>query len=226
MAKTEDVEDVAINTPPSAETLDKISEFTVLDRKGEKHTFKSIYDGPESDERVLVVFIRHFFCGSCREFVSALSNIKPASLQKLPTPTSIVIIGLGDPGLIDSYVTQTKCPFPIYADPTMKIYTELDMIVSRAMGARPQYFRKSMACVVAESLVNWVKHMRTGLMFKGGATGQNGGEFLFEPGPGGDGGKVVTWCHRMGDVRNHTSMEGLREVIDPEGLVLGKNELR
>lgn len=68
MAKTEDVKDVAIDTPPSAETLNKISEFTVLDRKGEKHTFKSIYDGPGSDGRVLVVFIRHFFCGVCSYF--------------------------------------------------------------------------------------------------------------------------------------------------------------
>lgn len=107
----------------------------------------------------------------------------------------------------------------------MKLYKELDMVVSRAMGARPQYFRKNMACVVAESLVNWVKHMGTGLMFKGGATGQNGGELLFEHSGDGDGGKVVTWCHRMGDVRDHTSMKGLREVLDPNGLVLGKIEI-
>lgn len=63
MAKAKDVKDVAIDTPPSAETLKKISEYTVLDRKREKHTFKSIYDGPVSDKRVLVIFIRHFFCG-------------------------------------------------------------------------------------------------------------------------------------------------------------------
>lgn len=104
----------------------------------------------------------------------------------------------------------------------MDLYRELDMVVSKAMGKRPQYFRKNMACVVAESLVNWVKHMGTGLMFKGGATGQNGGELLFESSPDGDRGKVVTWCHRMGGARDHTSMEGLREVLDPEGLVLGR----
>ncbi|KAJ5661221.1 uncharacterized protein N7484_000593 [Penicillium longicatenatum] len=221
MKTTDDVKDIAIDTPPSAETLNKIREYTVLDRKGEQHSFKSIYDGPDS-ERVLVVFIRHFFCGSCREFITALSKISPTSLQTLPTPTSIVIVGLGDPGLIDSYVRQTNCPFPIYTDPSMKLYTELELVVSKAMGPRPAYFRKNMACVVAESFFNWVKHAGTGLMFKGGKTGQNGGEFLFESAPGGDGGKVVSWFHRMGGARDHTSMEGLRGVLDPEGLVLGK----
>ncbi|KAJ5933431.1 hypothetical protein N7454_005760 [Penicillium verhagenii] len=214
-------ESIELDTLPSTQTLDKIGEYTVLDRMGDKHTFKSIYDGPDSDNRVLVVFIRHFYCGSCREFVRALSNtISPFHLQNLPTPTSIVIIGLGDPGLIDSYVTQTRCPFPIYVDPTMNLYTDLDMVTSVSLGARPEYFHKSMACVVAQSFVNWMKHMGTGLMTKGGNTGQNGAEILFETGE--DGKKTVTWCHRMANARNHTGMPGLRKVLDPEGLVLRK----
>lgn len=49
--------------PPSVETIRKVEGYTVLDNKGEKHTFKSVYDGPDSTGRVLVIFIRHFFCG-------------------------------------------------------------------------------------------------------------------------------------------------------------------
>lgn len=49
--------------PPSASDLHKVEDYKILDRKGEAHTFRSIYNGPDSTKRVLVVFIRHFFCG-------------------------------------------------------------------------------------------------------------------------------------------------------------------
>lgn len=47
---------------PTAEVLKIADGIEVLDGKGEKHTFKSIYSGPEVPRRVLVVFVRHFFC--------------------------------------------------------------------------------------------------------------------------------------------------------------------
>ncbi|KAF4495049.1 hypothetical protein FAGAP_8875 [Fusarium agapanthi] len=47
---------------PIAEAL-KIADGTeILVGKGEKHTFKSIYNGAGLPRRVLVVFVRHFFC--------------------------------------------------------------------------------------------------------------------------------------------------------------------
>jgi hypothetical protein len=61
-AKPESKESTA-EQPPSAETLRKVDDYTVLDKKGKKHTFRSLYAGPESTSRVLVIFIRHFFCG-------------------------------------------------------------------------------------------------------------------------------------------------------------------
>lgn len=47
---------------PTVEALKVADGIEVLDGKGEKHTFKSIYSGPELSRRVLVVFVRHFFC--------------------------------------------------------------------------------------------------------------------------------------------------------------------
>jgi hypothetical protein len=49
--------------PPTADVIKKIEDYTVLDKQGQKLSFKSIYDGPDSTGRVLVIFIRHFFCG-------------------------------------------------------------------------------------------------------------------------------------------------------------------
>jgi hypothetical protein len=48
---------------PTPETCRKIEDYQVLDREGKKHSFKSVYDGPSSADRVVVIFIRHFFCG-------------------------------------------------------------------------------------------------------------------------------------------------------------------
>lgn len=48
---------------PSREVLDKIKDYIVLDRDGKTHTFKSLYSGPNVARRVLVIFVRHFFCG-------------------------------------------------------------------------------------------------------------------------------------------------------------------
>lgn len=54
------------NDLPSQATLRKLENHTVLDADGKSHTFKSIYSGHNVARRVLVIFIRHFFCGVSR----------------------------------------------------------------------------------------------------------------------------------------------------------------
>jgi len=53
------------NEIPSQETIKKIANISVLDRDGRSIPFKNIYSGPNVARRVLVIFIRHFFCGVC-----------------------------------------------------------------------------------------------------------------------------------------------------------------
>ncbi|KAJ5724183.1 hypothetical protein N7488_002218 [Penicillium malachiteum] len=197
---------VPSNELPSIKSLQKCKEFTVLDKKGEAHTFQSLYDGEST--RILIIFIRHFFCGA----------ITPSDLETLPNPPSIIIIGCGDPGLIDFYATETKCPYPIYADPERKLYKELGMFSNYGMGARPEYFRRSMLRVIGDSMIQTLKHFGTGLMMKGGESSQNGGEFIFEAVAGSEE-KSLTWCHRMTNTRDHLGMEELKQVLDPEGQV-------
>ena len=48
------------DTLPNAKMLDKAGGLMVLDADKRKHSFKSLYEGKG---RILVVFIRHFFCG-------------------------------------------------------------------------------------------------------------------------------------------------------------------
>ena len=48
---------------PTQETLDKAADLPVLGADGSSHPFKSLYSGEGVARRVLVVFVRHFFCG-------------------------------------------------------------------------------------------------------------------------------------------------------------------
>lgn len=51
------------NELPSPETIQRIGDYIVLDRHGKTHTFKSLYTGRNVARRVLIIFVRHFFCG-------------------------------------------------------------------------------------------------------------------------------------------------------------------
>lgn len=48
---------------PSMVMQRQVENHTVLDRNGDAHPFRSLYSGPDSASRVLVIFVRHFFCG-------------------------------------------------------------------------------------------------------------------------------------------------------------------
>lgn len=51
------------NSLPTPETLRKLEQYTVLDESGKSRPFKSLYTGPNVARRVLIIFVRHFFCG-------------------------------------------------------------------------------------------------------------------------------------------------------------------
>lgn len=51
------------NTIPSQALLRKVADVQVLDQDGKSRPFKSLYSGPMVAGRVLVIFVRHFFCG-------------------------------------------------------------------------------------------------------------------------------------------------------------------
>lgn len=130
------------------------------------------------------------------------------------------------------YIDATGCPFPIYTDPSRKLFDTLGMIKTLAPGVRPAYQRQSMASSVAASLVQGLKQLPTGLATRSGDHRQVGGEFLFEPvepespvpeiSEGnekdeamqyGAEEKRVSWCHRMKTTRDHTEVPVLRKIL-------------
>ncbi|KAI9784563.1 MAG: hypothetical protein M1839_001785 [Geoglossum umbratile] len=199
---------------PTQENLDKAADLPVLSVDGSSQPFRSLYSGEGVAHRVFVVFVRHFFCGNCQSYVRSLSaSITPDSLLSLPEPTSIVVVGCGSPELIHMYTEATQCPFPIYAEPTRKLYDQLGMLRTLSLGSKqPDYMRSSILAGVFRSMVQSVKAGSGAI--KGGDLRQVGGEFLFEEG------KVV-WCHRMKNTRDHSEIPELRRIL---GLGHGPDE--
>lgn len=142
----------------------------------------------------------------CQDFLRALcASLGPQDLMNLQHPTTISLIGCGDPTLLKDYISNTNCSFPIYADPSRKLYETLGMTCSLSQGSKkPDYQVSSLMGVVGKSLVQVVSS-GTGA-FKGGHQSQNGGEFLFEN-------DKVTWCHRMRNTRDHTEIPLLRQIL-------------
>jgi hypothetical protein len=51
---------------PSDEKIAKVADFPVLDVDGKKVPFRSLYEGANGEKKnhkVLVIFVRHFYCG-------------------------------------------------------------------------------------------------------------------------------------------------------------------
>ncbi|KFA74793.1 hypothetical protein S40288_06623 [Stachybotrys chartarum IBT 40288] len=170
------------NELPSPDLIRKIENYMVLDRHGKSSSFKSLYSGPNAARRVLVIFIRHFFCGNCQDYLRTLSeSITPEMLLRLPVSTFITVIGCGDPKLIETYAAETKCPFPIYTDPNRALFQALGMTTTWDSGSRPAYMKKSLALVTLSSIASALKQVPKGNALKSGHFAQVGGEFLFEP---------------------------------------------
>ena len=214
------------NNPPTKGDLEKVADLPVLDQNRKKYTFKSLYaDNENGPRRVLVIFIRHFFCGvcmpppphflatrdtdnhsqNCQEYLRTFaSSITPESLSALSIPTEVVVIGCGQPHLIPTYVQETGCPFPIYADPTRKLYRLFRLTSTLNLGKSPEYMQRSFISMVMSSFFQELRSGRN--MLSGGDFRQVGGEFLFQNGK-------VTWCHRMKSTRDHAEVPLVRQQL-------------
>ncbi|KAL8648808.1 MAG: hypothetical protein Q9226_005836 [Calogaya cf. arnoldii] len=199
------------NNNPRRKDMESIAELPVLDKDGKPHTFKSLYAPADNEtSRTLIIFIRHFFCGNCQEYLRTLcSSVTPDVLQSLSPPVNIRIVGCGQAELIPMYARETECPYPIYADPSKKLYAELGMARTLSLGPKaPQYMQYSLPSAMIRAIYQNLKAGRSA--FKGGDYWQVGGEFIFDDGE-------VTWCHRMKNTRDHVEVPELRRQLGLDG---------
>ncbi|KAL9108208.1 MAG: hypothetical protein Q9227_006945 [Pyrenula ochraceoflavens] len=220
--------DLAVsNSLPSRATLTKCRDLPIFDAEGKEHKFGSLWEddcqsGDGAKKRVMLIFIRHFFCGNCQEYIRRLSADLPPS--SLPSNTTIRIIGCGSSTLIPQYISLTSCPYPIHADPSKRLYSLLGMTKTLSLGKRdPAYIQHSLLTGVWQSVVQGIKRVGEGDVLKAGDMRQVGGEFLLETDERAGKEKFV-WCHRMRNTRDHAEIEELKDVLGLSALVLEEKQ--
>lgn len=190
-------------TIPTQAQLTRASELPVITEGGIRVPFGSIF----AHQRTIVVFIRHFWCPMCQDYMASLKSlVKPDSLYCRDTiePMQMVIIGNGSHTLIGKYRQMFCTPFNIYTDPSMAVYEALGMQkLSSLNPACPntseELFKKPSKKTARklEDSCSYVKHGSVGGMAmvvvralkvrmpvweKGGEISQLGGEFVLGPG--------------------------------------------
>lgn len=132
-------------------------------------------------------------------------HFPPKDLERINPTTSLAIIGCGESSAIAGYKQRTGTSFPIYSDPSRKLYLKLGMTSSLSMGdQKPAYIQTSILAGTLKSMTNMLG-AGAGI-FKGGDFSQNGGEWVFVDGS-------LEWCHRMQNTRDHAEAADLGRVL-------------
>ena len=169
------------NSIPTDDTLKKCFAVNVLNAEGEKIEFgKLLEEGAEERRKTVVVFVRHFFCGSCQDYVSVLATVRPEALAE--ANTKIIIVGCGDFQPIKFYSETTSFPVSqIYANPTRELFTFLNTTNTTKgapAGQTPSYMTVGLPMNILRSMFRAV--LNIGVASKGGPPSQNGGELVFD----------------------------------------------
>ncbi|KAH8928493.1 hypothetical protein BT69DRAFT_1277085 [Atractiella rhizophila] len=192
-------------TKPSAEELEKASKLEVFDEDGNKVTLGSLFE----HQKTAVVWIRHFYCGMCQQYVQAWTDEVKASVLE-EAGVKLVFIGCGDYKLIKPYRSLLSTPYAIYADPTKSTYIALGMTLrTLEKGEDPTYLKKRGWAGIKDSIFDGLS-MGLKYIGKQGDMKQLGGDFIFGPG---------LQCHytnRMLTTRDHTEVKDLAKELGIE----------
>ncbi|POY73082.1 hypothetical protein BMF94_3920 [Rhodotorula taiwanensis] len=214
---------------PTEEGLAKALECELATESGEAVTFGNVLR-ERQHEKVVVIFLRHAWCGLCQQYVEALNRASInllsvtgtmfAGLDHRPTssrfaPLDVVLINSSTPALIGPYRQRHHTPFPLYSDRHRKLYKALGMTRKTwDMGKdadKGSYIVKSQLQNVTSSISAGVKLPK----YPGSQT-QLGGEFVFEHVKESDTFKCL-FVSRMHNTRAHAE---LRDVFAAAGIEL------
>ncbi|KAG9028321.1 hypothetical protein FRB95_006594 [Tulasnella sp. JGI-2019a] len=171
----------------------------LYNQDGKKVTFGSLFE----DQRTIIVFIRHFWCPMCQDYMrTVVKDVRPEQLER--AGVKLVVIGCGDPGMIKAYNERIfKSPYPFYVDPHLRLYRALGMTL-KTLDAGPdvergEYVRHG-AFVGTLSVIKRALMSGLPVIRKGGDIKQLGGEFVLGPG------LRCRYAHRMSTTRDHADI--------------------
>ncbi|GBE77205.1 AhpC/TSA antioxidant enzyme-domain-containing protein [Sparassis latifolia] len=186
---------------PDRQTLKKATTLPVYDAEGNKLNFKNIF----REQKTILIFIRHFFCGSCQQYVSQLASVRKEALEW--AGARIVLIGCGDWRLIANYCVTTGFEGDVYADPARTLYHIFDLIQSLERTPSRQTKR---SYITKGFLQNALKSIWDGpiknptRIGKQGNISQLGGDFIFGPQ-----GEKCLFASRMHHTEDHVEVADL-----------------
>ncbi|KAI4734321.1 hypothetical protein E4T50_15143 [Aureobasidium sp. EXF-12298] len=198
---------------PDRGQLAVAGQVPVYDANGTSRLFSTFFTGLDAiGDRQFIIFVRHFFCGACQAYMKAIAEaITMQAYYTMAVPTNIIVIGCGSPSMIPFYKQATGCPFPIFADPSRKLYKALGMTLTLNLAGpkRPEYMKD--ISFNQWQLKQWTTMAKAkgATKFKGGNLLQIGGEFLFQDGQ-------VVWCHRMKNMRGHAEVSVVKRILELE----------
>ncbi|PBK64337.1 hypothetical protein ARMSODRAFT_962158 [Armillaria solidipes] len=193
-----------MNEIPQQSALAEAFQIELFDSTGSTVKFGTLLPS-DPPEKVVVVFIRHFFCGSCKQYVEQLASVPQGSLEK--SKTRIIIIGCGHSDAISVYKESTKFPGHIYADPTRRLYHALGMDIENLAATpagkeRRSYLKLGIFSNAVSSIFKGPLKSPS-LIGKQGNISQLGGDFVFGPG------KECTFVSRMQNTEDHIEVSEL-----------------
>lgn len=225
-----DLDTIAEQDPlPTPEAMDDLLKLVILDRNRNKTPFVDLVKST-SHHRNIVIFIRHFFCPvgpppihpsiythhirqkptntrapqNCFGYVKALANeLPPEKLAQMDPPTTVTIVGCGDPILIQNYMKMTNCPYDIYADPSRSTYAALGFAVNETAAEEvPKYVQRYSTTSVFKAILISLGLAVRSRNIAAGKTSQNGGELIWIDGK-------LQYIHRMRNTNDHLEVDQL-----------------
>ncbi|KAF9466651.1 AhpC/TSA antioxidant enzyme-domain-containing protein [Collybia nuda] len=194
---------------PDASALLKASKLNIFDSQGKEVDFGTVF----KKEKVIVVFIRHFFCGNCQQqYVEQLAAVPKDGLEK--ASTKIVVVGCGEWNPIKSYAETTGFQGTIFADPSRQVYHALGMDIKKLAGTPAGEKKRSYLITGRFSnamLSIWKGPLKNlSLIGKQGNISQLGGEFILGPG------LECSYAYRMQHSEDHAEVADLMKAAGVE----------
>ncbi|KAF8905085.1 AhpC/TSA antioxidant enzyme-domain-containing protein, partial [Gymnopilus junonius] len=191
---------------PTVQQLAHAAYLPVTCEDGSQVSFGSLFE----KTRTIVVFIRHFWCPLCQDYMASLKSIvKPEMLFAWPADgddgegdltsrlVSFVVIGNGAPGMIQKYRQMFGLPFKVYTDPSLAIYQALGMERDGHPHVESGSYVKHGVMSGIAMVVGRAIKVGMPVWERGGDVDQLGGEFIFGPG------LKCSFAHRMLSPRGH-----------------------
>ncbi|XP_032873604.1 peroxiredoxin-like 2C isoform X1 [Amblyraja radiata] len=160
--------------PPIA-NIKAAKDCFVVNCYGRKIPFPALYE----KTKTILVFLRHFLCYTCREYVEDLAKIPEKSLKD--ADVRLIVIGQSSHDHIQDFCTQTGYTHEIYVDPTRSIYKSLQMKQGEIFhqAVRSAHVKSSTLNGIFKSV--WSAMKSPAFDFQGDPA-QQGGAFIIGPG--------------------------------------------